>query len=191
MGAVSFLVQKGMGFLTYILSLLGWRFGRPTPLPIPPESPKTPLIPPVTPPLAPISNNREKLLEIAKSFLGKDASPKNLAPREVSCAEGVSNIIGQLFPDFDDQIVSTVELDYELDRSPYFRATKLPKAGNVIVSPRTKQQYGHAGIFLSDSRIASNNSMSGLFQNNYSLDEWIKEMREKRGLRIYFYEAAG
>jgi len=38
-------------------------------------------------------------------------------------------------------------------------------------------------------KIISNDSKTGKMEINYTLDSWIKEMRYKRGLRIFFWEA--
>lgn len=133
---------------------------------------------------------REKILQAAKDALGTDASPMNLAPQELSCAEAVSNIVKKVYPSFM-LTVSTIELDRFLTSSPYFKSTKIPKPGSVIVSPRQGNTPGHTGLFLTADRIASNDSRTGKFQENYTLQTWIEEMRKKRGLRIYFYEPLG
>lgn len=130
---------------------------------------------------------REKLLMAAKMALGTDASPMNLAPQELSCAEAVSNVVKKVFPSFM-LTVSTIELDRFLSKSPQFKSTKIPSPGCIINSPRLGSIPGHCGIFLTTNRIASNDSKTGKFQDNYSLDSWAREMRDKRGLKIYLYE---
>jgi len=139
-------------------------------------------------PVEPVLTSREQLLMEAKRWLGEDASPENRTNNELACAESVSHIIKQVFPDFVGS-VSTAELDYFLDKSVHFFPTRIPKPGNVIVSPRTTKNNGHTGLFLTPNRIASNTSATGKFEDNYSLDSWAREMRDKRGLHIYMYEA--
>ena len=134
-----------------------------------------------------ILTKREELLKIFKEALGTDASPLNKAPSDFACAEAMCALIQKVFPDFPTTL-STVELYYFLKESPHFVQTTWPKAGNVVVSPR-RVQYGHAGGFIENNLIASNDSKTGRFELNYSIDEWAKEMRDQRGLRIFFFEA--
>ena len=137
--------------------------------------------------------NAEKLVKVAVALLGKDASPMQLSPQELSCAEGVSFIIHQVFPDFPANVVSTIELDSILDNSPhYFKDTKLPGEGCIIISPREDEKPGHCGIFVTNREIASNDSATGLFISNYTWDSWVKTFREKRGLKhIFLYQPLG
>lgn len=130
---------------------------------------------------------REKILQAARDALGTDASPMNLAPQELSCAEAVSNIVKRVYPSFM-MTVSTIELDRFLTNSPYFKSTKIPKPGSIINSPRIGGNPGHCGIFLTTNRIASNDSKTGKFKDNYSFDSWAREMRDRRGLKIFIYE---
>lgn len=136
---------------------------------------------PVVPP-----NPRELLVAEARKWLGKDASPENKADKNVACVESVITIIRGLYPDFP-KTLSTIELDYYLTNSPHFRYVNTPRDGAIIISPR-RAEYGHVGICMTTDIIASNDSRSGLFELNYSLGEWIKEMRNNRGLKIFFYE---
>lgn len=125
----------------------------------------------------------------AHNWIGKDASPKNAAVQELACAESVCTILHGVIPDFPLDIISTAVLAQTLEHHPHFASTDLFWPGTIIVSPRTATINGHAGIFLSGGRIASNDSKTGLFEDNYSLDEWAKEMRVKRGLRILYFKA--
>lgn len=138
--------------------------------------------------MEPVKTNKEKLADIANSYIGKDASPKNLAPKELSCAEGVSNIIQELYSDFPSSVLSTAELDHFLTKSTHFAYTKFPRKGCVINSPRNASKNGHCGIYVTDTEIASNDSSTGRFERNYTIDSWVKEMRGNRDLKIYFYE---
>ena len=44
--------------------------------------------------------NRIRLYEAARSFIGTDASPNDLAPDELGCAETVNEIIRRAFGDY-------------------------------------------------------------------------------------------
>lgn len=128
------------------------------------------------------------LLSVAMQYRGKDASPKNLAPQELSCAEGVSNIIHEWNPAFPSGVLNTARLAQILDASPHFERTTIPKAGCVIVSPRVGETPGHAGFFTEPNWILSNDSRTGKMEVNYSLDSWIRVMRHGRGLRILIWQ---
>lgn len=132
---------------------------------------------------------RERILDNARSFLGKDASPENKTNKETACAESVAHILNSITPSIPKGVLSTIELAFHLDHSDEYKDTRIPKEGNIIVSPRKGSQLGHTGIFITTDTIASNDSRDGLFQLNYSFDEWAQEMRQKRGLRIFIYEA--
>src|SRR3990167_4049391 len=55
-----------------------------------------------------IETPAQRLAEEAKAFIGLDASPQNLAPQELSCAEGVVNIVNACWPNtLSDKIVGT------------------------------------------------------------------------------------
>ncbi len=136
-----------------------------------------------------VLTRREEILKAAKEALDTDASPENKAHRDLACAESVSHILNSVIPHFPKGVLSTAELEHFLDYSPDFVPTKIPKPGCVIVSPRNATQHGHAGLFLTADRIASNDSEDGLWKDNYSLDEWAKEMRGERGLHIFLFEA--
>lgn len=123
----------------------------------------------------------------AHNWLGKDASPKNLAPQELACSESVCTILHEVIPDFPLDIVSTATLAETLFKSPYFFIDTVYEPGTIIVSPRSELVHGHCGIFLAGGRIASNDSRGGLFEDNYSLDGWVQEMRVKRGLKILYF----
>ncbi len=134
-----------------------------------------------------VLTRREEILEAAKSWLGKDASPANKATNDHSCSESVSNVLNGVltFP----SVLSTAELDHFLDRSGDFVPTKIPKPGTIIVSPRTNTVLGHCGIFLTADRIASNTSADGIWRDNYDLKSWVAEMRGVRGLHVFMYDA--
>lgn len=140
--------------------------------------------------MEPIKTPTDVLLETVESFIGKDASPDNKAPQDLSCAEGASNIINKAFSNFPKGILSTVDLQKELKRQPMFKATLTPKRGCIINSPRIGDTPGHVGFMVSDTEIVSNDSKTGTMKKNYTWLSWIKEMRDKRGLKIHLFELA-
>lgn len=129
----------------------------------------------------------ERLAEAAIGMLGKDASPKNLAPQELSCAEGVSNIINSVYTDFPAELLGTVDLYHVLRSSPHFTLVSTPVRGCVVVSPTTGDNHGHTGIYTQENVIASNDSRTGLFGENYTRQSWIAYFGTKKGLSGYLF----
>ena len=136
----------------------------------------------------PIKTRADLIYEAARAMLGKDASPNNLAPLELSCAEAVSSIIHPFVQDIPPDVISTVVLNKHLRESKHLKGVLDAKPGTIIMSPAAGGVYGHCGIFLEGGRIASNDSRNGKFLYNYNIDTWVKEMRARRGLKIYYYE---
>ena len=153
----------------------------------PMEAPK----PPVVAPQQPTLTLGQKIHQEALKWLGKDASPLDLASDEVGCAESASAIIHNVIPQFQGSVLSTAALAQTLDDSKYFRRVTIPFPGCVIVSPRTATTFGHAGIWTDGKKIISNDSATGTMKINYDWDSWIAEFKEKRGLKILMWEAIG
>jgi len=133
----------------------------------------------------PVRTQKQKLIELATFALGTDISPLNLAPQEVSCSEGVSNLLSKV-SDIPSSVLSTASLKTCLDDSQKFERITQPEDGCIIVSPRTATINGHTGIFLGQD-IASNDSSDGVFKKNYTYNSWIKYFKEGKGLRIYLW----
>lgn len=135
--------------------------------------------------------NAEKLYITALSFLGKDASPSDEAPDEFGCAETVNAIHKQCFGDSIGGDVSTYRLYQALLKRKDFIRAEVPETGDIIISPtgygNGVVKNGHAGIVMKDGKIASNNSKTGLFQENYTLISWDKRFAQLSGYPVYFY----
>ena len=140
-------------------------------------------------PLPPIKMEtlQEKMIRVAQEALDTDVSPLNQAPKELSCAEGVSNLIKKVFPDFT-ITTGTSTLFTQLKNDKRFKATLTPSIGCVIVSPRIGDRAGHTGIFITNDRVASNDSKTGLWKGNYTFDSWIKTFKYSRNLHTYLFE---
>lgn len=130
----------------------------------------------------------ELLAEEARTWLEHDASPLNRAPKEVSCAEGVVNIVNNIFPNtFSNTIVSTDVLYHSLKGSPKFRGSLDPVIGCIIISPRTDTVFGHVGIYTGADTVASNDSRDGIFKENYTRESWRNTFIKGRGLKGFFF----
>lgn len=142
---------------------------------------------------------KSPLVMLIESKIGTDASPKDLAPDKLACAETVSTILREYFAtkgiDFP-VITGTYTLWREIQkRNDLFRRRPEPvngiKGGDIIISPTVGEQSGHTGFFLDSTRIASNSSLEpnvGKFIQNYTRDSWRKYFHVGLGLNTYVYE---
>lgn len=122
--------------------------------------------------------NRQKIYKTALSFIGKDASPNDLAPDELGCADSVSSVlkialgseVGISYT------VSTAQLYRELLSSKAYMLVQTPKAGDVLVSPtglgNGQLSNGHTGIWGENGKIMSNSSYTGTFEQNFDINSW-------------------
>lgn len=136
--------------------------------------------------------NRVKLYAVALSYLGTDASPNDLAPDELGCADTVSAILVHAFGPIIRHSVSTAEMYNLLNNSPHFKKVNNFKFGDIIISPTGKGKTGkisngHVGIVGEDEEILSNSSATGLFTNNFTISSWVKRYRDQGGYPIYFF----
>ena len=132
-------------------------------------------------------NKTLALINLTKSLVGIDVTPENLADNEVACAESVSKIL-HLLLNFPVGILSTLELKKELDKSKLFEQVDKPKAGCIVISPRTKTTTGHCEIYITDNKTAGNNSKTGKIEQNYTTASWKKTFEVGRGLLTFYYK---
>lgn len=143
-----------------------------------------------------LPSNREKLLAEAQKWLGKEASPQDKAPDELACVESLCNVMdhaGLPIPQTLAAQLSTAEFDKWIKTHKAFKSTPDLKPGNIICSPTGKGKTGlvsngHVGVILEGGRIASNNSLTSLWDDLYTIDAWVARWREKGGYPIYIYE---
>lgn len=140
--------------------------------------------------MAPRLNTKPTLYATAREYLGRDASPKDLAPDLLGCAESVTNIIGDVLPDFP-VITGTWTLWDALENDERFKRVTIPMPGDIIISPTGTVQDapfpGHVGIFSTGTKIMSSNSYNGLWEENFTLDSW-KKRYEVAGYPVYMYQ---
>lgn len=135
--------------------------------------------------------NRVKLYLSALSFLGKDASPLDEAPDDVGCADSVSKVILNAFPNVIKGSISTAELYKQLSSSKEFSKVSQFKFGDIIISPTGMGTgglaHGHVGIVGEDETIMSNASSTGLWTSNYTIKSWVSRYRTLGGFPIFFF----
>ncbi len=138
-------------------------------------------------------NNRLILYAAALDCLGKDASPQDVAPDEVGCAETVYDILASAFPlkvGFSLEI-STSKLYDALKVSKKFIKIDQPLQGDIVISPtgygNGKLSNGHVGIKGEDDVIMSNDSATGLFLENYTVTTWKKRYVTLGGYPMLYF----
>lgn len=130
----------------------------------------------------------KSLYHTALEALGTDASPSDIAPDELGCAETVSNIIRGVIPDFP-VVTGTWTLWDILRNHPRFEQTSVPMPSDVIISPTGTGNGsfpGHAGI-VGEGVVMSSDSRTGRFEKNYTLEEWMERYQKQGGYPVYFY----
>lgn len=130
------------------------------------------------------------LLEVCNEHIGVDASPNDIAPDELGCAETVSTLINKVDRDFP-IIPGTWTLWNILNNRTNYERVTVPSPETIIISPTGTGNGsipGHVGIMLDDGVIASNDSATGKFIKNYTLDTWQKRYVEKGGFKVYMYK---
>lgn len=135
--------------------------------------------------------NKQTLLDVCTAHLGTDASPNDLAPDELGCAETVTTLLKKIYPDTP-IITGTFSLWMYLNnpRNGYERVT-VPTPETIVVSPTgtgNPGTIGHAGIFMEDMTIASNDSRTGKFMKNYDFDTWSRRYVEKQGMKMHLFK---
>ncbi|MGX7894415.1 hypothetical protein [Tsuneonella sp. HG222] len=140
--------------------------------------------------IAMLQIKRPSLLTAATKRLGTDASPKDLAPDTIGCAESVTNIIRDVLPDFP-IITGTASLKARLDTDPRFRRSEVATPGTIILSPTgsstsKKVTNGHVGI-IGQFGIMSNDSATGKWEQNYTATTWRQRWGDN-GYETYYYQ---
>lgn len=141
---------------------------------------------------AAIISQKKGLADYAEEYLGVDASPADIAPDELGCAESVTTIISQMLPDFKIE-PATWLLKEKLDADHRFERVTKAERGVIILSPTFSGNgtvVGHVGIFGNENKIMSNSSATGTWEYNFTLESWLKRYRDKGALKVYYYKMA-
>lgn len=145
--------------------------------------------------------NNEILYGAAIAHLGQDASPNDLAPDELGCAESFNDIYRKAFgkPLYEGNQLSTYFLYKALKESPTFKRTDIPKRGTTIISPTGFSKLGpkvagHVGICGNNGTIMSNNSFAdsggikGVWDENYTLSSWYRYFLIRKQLPVFYFD---
>lgn len=141
--------------------------------------------------------DREAIYSAAVSFLGKDASPNDLAIDDYGCADSVCGVLTKalVYPGFE-WTVSTLtlyttmkkSLDYiEVDASHAKRGDILISPTGMSSIPNTPVSNGHTGVVGDGETIMSNNSAKGIWESNYTFKTWSDRYVRKGGYKMHFF----
>lgn len=132
-----------------------------------------------------------EIYNTAKLALGEHLTLNATVPPDVGCAEAVSFILaytkiaGLPIKGFE----GTADLWEWLKTAA--TAVEIPEAGDIVISPTGTSTepilnpHGHCGIVLHHG-IGSNDSNTGLFMENYTVQDWEKIFTSK-GYPTYYY----
>lgn len=136
-------------------------------------------------------SNREKLYATAKSFIGRDASPRDLAPDSLGCAESLNCVFETAFgKPILKNVVGTAALLVQLKKDPRFVEVKKPEAGDIVMNASgtsTKgARTGHCGVWGYEA-VMSNNSATGKWSTHYTLASWKTYFETKLGFPTRYF----
>lgn len=154
------------------------------PVELPPEIVMEPIV--VLPP-ADASVNRLALYALAKSCLHRDIA---VTQNELGCAEAISYLLHvQQVPGFQPTL-STAALYAQLRVLDAFEQVDQPLPGDIIISPTGTStigsDHGHVGI-VAYYGILSNNSMTGLFEEYYTMQSWKAYYADRLHFPLYYF----
>lgn len=133
---------------------------------------------------------KKTLLQHAQDSLGIDITPDDMIPDTVACAITMSTLLRKVDPTFPLVAGSWTLWDILEHRADYARVV-VPTPGTIIISPTGTGNGtipGHVGIFMEDMTIASNDSNTGKFMKNYTLNTWMERYGKKGGFKSYLYK---
>lgn len=134
---------------------------------------------------------RKSLLQLVEEHIGTDASPSDLAPDELGCAESVSTILNKYESGRFNIVTGTYSLLDSLLMCQDYKQVPVPIPGAIIISATgtstKKGAVGHTGFVLENGVIASNDSRTGKFLKNYTVDTWNAYYKDKLAFPVYYF----
>ena len=143
-------------------------------------------------------NNRLIFFHTAVQALGTDASPNDIVPDELGCAETINDIHKKAFGFPIGGEVSTYRMYSALKNSTFFKRVGEPLEGRILISPtgygKIDIMSGHVGIvgeMSSDGtlKVMTNDSFTGKFiDTRYSIKTWKKRWADKGKYPMWFFD---
>jgi len=133
-------------------------------------------------------NKRLILYEMARVCIGKDMARTQ---NELGCVEAVNTIFEKAFGNPLGGGLSTYLMYEVLKTDKRFQLVLTPLQGDIIISP-TGYGYGnikngHVGIISEAEKIMSNDSIDGLWKENYTVLSWKERYQKEGGFPVKFY----
>lgn len=141
--------------------------------------------------------NSDKLYETAKSSLGKDMSPQDLAPDSLACMESLDGVFCKAFGAH--LLALPGRLSTEAGYNSMLKDTRLevikvPEPGCIVISPTgfsaKGAQHGHCGVW-GKFDVMSNDSSTGLWTDNYTHEAWYTVFNKTLGFPVVFFKIIG
>ena len=154
------------------------------------RQPVQPVLPMPSTPQKPVQANimPQKVYAAAKRCLGQHLTLNSSVPEDVGCAEAVSKVLeeaGYILPPSGIPNVNGL-IDWMLKEG--FVEHTSASIGDVITAHNpdlANPNYAHTGIVL-EYGIASNDSSNGRFNENYSVDSWVRSFAIHKSVTRYF-----
>lgn len=140
----------------------------------------------------PVLSNREKLYETAKSLLSKEVSPNDVAPDELACVESLNEVYKKAFGTIiwtGTAYTSTSALFNLISTDSRFDRITAPLFGDIILTPTgtgNGTRRGHCGV-VGKQWIMSNDSRTGTWEANYTIESWLKFFAVGGGMPVYYF----
>jgi hypothetical protein len=130
----------------------------------------------------------EKLYQTAVLCAGKDMAPMEW---EFGCAEAVNEVVYKAFGDYAGGDLSTRRMYLSIINNKKFMQVKIPLRGDIYISPtgwgNGKLKNGHVGILANNEHILSNDSQSGLFVDNFTIQSWNERYVKIGGFPVFIF----
>lgn len=128
------------------------------------------------------------IYDTAVKYLGQHITLDPSVPEDLGCAEAVSFILKQAGVTGVPQrgFAGTDDLCEWLKVNKNFKQTSAPQWNGIIVSPTQGANVGHCGAILKQG-IASNDSSTGKFNENYSYANWVHSFQTIKGLQVLYF----
>lgn len=155
---------------------------------------------PVSPETPAVNSNASQLYIAGKASLGKRLTLNSAVPINLGCAQAVSKLLSTVkFTAIPKRgIDGTASLLKWCEENPLlFEKLDEPEKGAIIISPTGKGNgltRGHTGIcgelgkmFPNDYAVMSNNSSTGKWDTQWSLNRWQEYYGGYGGLPVYYF----
>lgn len=134
---------------------------------------------------------RQQLYQAAKDCLGLDMIEDPTVDISVGCAESVNAVFKKAFGREIGGGASTAAMYAVLQKDPRFKLVNEPIPGDIIISPTgtssKKAPHGHVGL-VGYHGIMSNNSMTGTWQEYYTLESWKEYYQDRLGFPVLYFQ---